>query len=217
MEERHVCSSTTLKLRTCAAMGGSAAIAAREARARERCGPLLGARRLASARRSRSHGTLAHHAVAEEKRLRGSAGRHEGEGSARFWAVASPFAAERTLRRCCGSSASPSRPPRSRRSGRPRCARRSCRALTRSSSGCAAARRPPPRRHLAARHSNSPLPPVPPQPQSPLLALVAFGVYLFLWLAVGVATFRTVPEEAEALRRDIARARRGLAKLGVKA
>jgi hypothetical protein len=32
-----------------------------------------------------------------------------------------------------------------------------------------------------------------------------------------VATFRTVPEEAEALRRDIARARRGLAKLGVKA
>ena len=59
--------------------------------------------------------------------------------------------------------------------------------------------------------------PLPFHPQSPLLALVAFGVYLLLWLAVGVVTFRTVPEEAEALRRDIARARRGLAKLGVKA
>jgi hypothetical protein len=32
-----------------------------------------------------------------------------------------------------------------------------------------------------------------------------------------VATFRTVPEEAEALRRDIVRARRGLAELGVEA
>ena len=35
MEERHVCSSTTLKLRTCAAMGGRPAIASRGARSRE--------------------------------------------------------------------------------------------------------------------------------------------------------------------------------------
>ena len=37
--------------------------------------------------------------------------------------------------------------------------------------------------------------------QAPLAALLAFGAYLALALAWGVATFRTVPEEAELLQK----------------
>jgi hypothetical protein len=50
--------------------------------------------------------------------------------------------------------------------------------------------------------------------QSPALAVVGFGAYLVVWLAYGVVTFRTLPEEAEALHRDITRARAGLRALG---
>lgn len=52
--------------------------------------------------------------------------------------------------------------------------------------------------------------------QSPLLALLAWGAYLALALVVGVITFRTVPEEAELLQKDIARAKADLARRGIK-
>ncbi|EFN55694.1 hypothetical protein CHLNCDRAFT_133963 [Chlorella variabilis] len=51
---------------------------------------------------------------------------------------------------------------------------------------------------------------------APLLALVVFGAYLATALLYGVATFRTVPEEAELLQKDIARARADLARRGIK-
>lgn len=52
--------------------------------------------------------------------------------------------------------------------------------------------------------------------QAPLLAVVALGLYLLAALAVGVLTFRTVPEEAEQLRKDIVRARQDLVARGFK-
>lgn len=52
--------------------------------------------------------------------------------------------------------------------------------------------------------------------QAPVVALLLFGLYLFIWLILGVATFRTVPEEAESLQVDIARAKKELAKRGIK-
>jgi hypothetical protein len=40
----------------------------------------------------------------------------------------------------------------------------------------------------------------------PLIAVTSFGLYAFCLLMYGVATFKTVPSEAEALRREIAEA-----------
>jgi hypothetical protein len=51
---------------------------------------------------------------------------------------------------------------------------------------------------------------------APLAALVLFGAVLVCQLLYGVATFRTVPEEAELLQKDIARAKADLAKKGIK-
>ena len=51
--------------------------------------------------------------------------------------------------------------------------------------------------------------------QAPLLAGIAFGAFLLVKLLYGVASFKTVPAEAESLQRDIARARAELAKRGV--
>lgn len=45
---------------------------------------------------------------------------------------------------------------------------------------------------------------------APAIFVVLFGVYSVCSLAYGVITFRTVPEEASALREDIAAARRDL-------
>jgi Dolichol-phosphate mannosyltransferase subunit 3 (DPM3) len=48
-----------------------------------------------------------------------------------------------------------------------------------------------------------------------VLAVLAFGLYLFLWLLLGVASFKTVPEEAESLQLDIQRARLELSQRGI--
>jgi hypothetical protein len=61
----------------------------------------------------------------------------------------------------------------------------------------------------------SPMPTCAPTSQAPALAVVAFGVYLLISLVVGVATFKTVPEEAELLRQDILRAKKDLARRGI--
>lgn len=64
----------------------------------------------------------------------------------------------------------------------------------------------------AASHTRSPARVPPPPlcrrthpltlpPQSPLLAVLAFGLYSALALLYGVLTFRTVPEEAESLKK----------------
>jgi hypothetical protein len=53
--------------------------------------------------------------------------------------------------------------------------------------------------------------------QSPVLAVLAFGAFLLASLIYGVATFKTVPEEAESLQLDIARAKRELARRGITA
>jgi tellurite resistance protein TehA-like permease len=37
----------------------------------------------------------------------------------------------------------------------------------------------------------------------PLIVITSFGLYAFSLLVYGVATFKTVPSEAESLRRDI--------------
>lgn len=44
--------------------------------------------------------------------------------------------------------------------------------------------------------------------QAPLIAVIAFGLYLFLLLAIGVAQFRDCPEDAEALRKVCSQIRR---------
>lgn len=50
---------------------------------------------------------------------------------------------------------------------------------------------------------------------APVAAILLFGASLALRLIVGVAAFKTVPSEAEALQRDIARAKKELAKRGI--
>lgn len=61
---------------------------------------------------------------------------------------------------------------------------------------------PQPGGSVAAGGSSTPPPPCPCCcPQAPLLALVVFGAYLATALLYGVATFRTVPEEAELLQK----------------
>lgn len=45
---------------------------------------------------------------------------------------------------------------------------------------------------------------------TPVFLVVLFGIYSILALVYGVITFRTVPEEAVALRQDIATARKDL-------
>jgi hypothetical protein len=52
--------------------------------------------------------------------------------------------------------------------------------------------------------------------QAPVIAVIAFGFYLAIWLVIGVATFRTVPKEAESLQRDIIRAKSDLKKHGIR-
>lgn len=51
---------------------------------------------------------------------------------------------------------------------------------------------------------------------APLVAALLFAAYLAASLLLGVATFRTVPEEAELLQKDIARAKADLVKRGIK-
>ncbi|KAL4436839.1 hypothetical protein ABPG75_003978 [Micractinium tetrahymenae] len=51
---------------------------------------------------------------------------------------------------------------------------------------------------------------------APLAAALLLAAYLAITLLVGVVTFRTVPEEAELLQKDIARAKADLAKRGIK-
>ena len=51
--------------------------------------------------------------------------------------------------------------------------------------------------------------------QAPLLAVLAFGLFLLVWLIVGVLQFKTVPEEAELLRQDVIRAKQELASRGI--
>ncbi|KAK9803392.1 hypothetical protein WJX72_004475 [[Myrmecia] bisecta] len=50
---------------------------------------------------------------------------------------------------------------------------------------------------------------------APLIALVLFGLYALVKLLYGVATFRTVPEELEALQKDLVAARADLIRRGV--
>lgn len=52
---------------------------------------------------------------------------------------------------------------------------------------------------------------------APAAAVLLFGASLAVRLIVGVTTFKTVPSEAEALQRDIARAKKELAKRGITA
>ena len=49
----------------------------------------------------------------------------------------------------------------------------------------------------------------------PVMALALYALYVLLSLAYGVATFRTVPEEGEALRAEIAEAHTFLQQKGV--
>ena len=49
----------------------------------------------------------------------------------------------------------------------------------------------------------------------PVSVPVLFGVYLLFCLIIGVKNFKTVPEEAENLRKDIARAKKALEAAGV--
>ena len=49
----------------------------------------------------------------------------------------------------------------------------------------------------------------------PFYALLTFAVLEVIWLAWGVSTFRTVPEEYTSLQKDIARAKAALSKAGV--
>lgn len=51
--------------------------------------------------------------------------------------------------------------------------------------------------------------------QLPVIALLCFGLYALLSLLLGVATFRDVPEANAGLQKDIAEARRDLARRGV--
>ncbi|GBF98748.1 hypothetical protein Rsub_11154 [Raphidocelis subcapitata] len=51
---------------------------------------------------------------------------------------------------------------------------------------------------------------------APAGAVVLLGAYMLAQLAWGVATFRSCPEEADALREDILRARRDLERRGFK-
>jgi len=55
-----------------------------------------------------------------------------------------------------------------------------------------------------------------PNPQAPIYAVVAFALYSVVVIARGVIWFPTCEAEAEALARDVARARRELAKRGVR-
>lgn len=50
---------------------------------------------------------------------------------------------------------------------------------------------------------------------APLAVAALFAAYLAAALLFGVVTFRTVPEEAELLQQDIARAKADLAKRGI--
>jgi len=49
----------------------------------------------------------------------------------------------------------------------------------------------------------------------PVILLLAFGLYALVLLIHGVVVFRTVPEEAELLQRDIVRAKRALSAKGL--
>ena len=49
----------------------------------------------------------------------------------------------------------------------------------------------------------------------PALALLCFGLYALLTLLLGIATFRDVPQASARLQKDIAEARRDLARRGV--
>jgi hypothetical protein len=51
--------------------------------------------------------------------------------------------------------------------------------------------------------------------QLPLLAVFAFGLSLLVALVFGVLRFKTVPQEAESLQKDIQRARRALKSKGI--
>ena len=51
--------------------------------------------------------------------------------------------------------------------------------------------------------------------QAPLFCGLLFALYMLVWLLIGIVSFKTVPEEAELLRRDIARAKEDLARRGV--
>ena len=51
--------------------------------------------------------------------------------------------------------------------------------------------------------------------QLPVIALLCVGLYALLALLLGVATFRDVPEANAGLQRDIAEARKDLARRGV--
>lgn len=48
-----------------------------------------------------------------------------------------------------------------------------------------------------------------------MFALVCFGLYALLALLLGVATFQDVPQANASLQKDIAEARRDLARRGV--
>ncbi|KAI3425890.1 hypothetical protein D9Q98_007863 [Chlorella vulgaris] len=50
---------------------------------------------------------------------------------------------------------------------------------------------------------------------APAAAVITFGAYLLIALLYGVATFRTVPEEAVLLQQDIARAKGDLKRRGI--
>ena len=62
---------------------------------------------------------------------------------------------------------------------------------------------------------HDPHPPTPPTTQLPLLSLVALGLYALALLAIGVASFRDCPSDADALQGDIKAARSDLASRGV--
>ena len=65
------------------------------------------------------------------------------------------------------------------------------------------------------KQTRSPQSPLPPLSQLPLLSIAAFGLYALALLAVGVTSFRDCPGDADALARDVKKARAALAARGV--